>query len=896
MIRAPEGYAGLKNLSNTCYLNSLMTQLFMNVEFRKFMLKVNVVDPNESQRLLDETQKLFAWMQDTWLKSVDPEGFVESIRTYDNEAIDVTVQMDVDEFYNLLFDRWEAQVVDPEDKKKFRSFYGGQLVQQIKSKECSHISEREEPFSAIQCDIKGKASLDESLQAYVEGEIMQGDNKYFCSGCGRHVDAVKRACLKDVPDNLIFHLKRFDFDMVTMMRSKINDEFKFPRLIDMTPYKVEYLSEPGTSVEPDMFELVGVLVHTGTAESGHYYSYTRERSSSGPAPLWVEFNDSDVSKFDPVTIADHCFGGQTEAAHNMGGVQINKVWNAYMLFYQRVSTMEPTKQGSQLSKPSYPARVPVPTAFANHIAMENELFIRTYCLLEPAYAMLVPELLYRVRQMDPNSAGHDQLQVLGIELGLDTLEQLIARTKESIGLLGVYEELKMLIRSPHGALRALHWFARWPTTMRNLVLRIFQYEVRQKEMSIILDAIRCLKISLQAPGLDDEKRLLWPTELEETIGTIVSMLADLWPALHTVPRMWDEYFEFLIKLTELGQETTNAILSNGMLVKCLEIIWLDSEDRKNLKGRYSGYCRLIDKGRQFPYGNLMTLCAMLFQRIDFSLPPAAPNTPREVAPDGRPSLSAAENRLIKPLEFQKPADNSGVLLFLMKLLQHEQICVQPEVSQVIIASLLAAEPQGGYMPHVLKTLEVGLRYSPAELCIPFLECAIIFCKHASNDDAIISLINFVAKGVESINNSAGNEHLEFFTQLCSISNERLKLDSDWFTEAVQDRIPDFIPTLLIYNHPSVRRRTTDVLRSLLFVGDNDEMTEEMRTRLARIARELTHACVQRITSTFLNSQIRSVESRIIQPITSTVTHCLEDYFDEDDEDDQKVIQQANGTS
>lgn len=174
MIRTREGYAGLKNLSNTCYLNSLMTQLFMNVEFRDFMLRLNVVDPNSSQKLLGETQRLFAWMQETWTKSVDPQDFVESIRTYDNEAIDVTVQMDVDEFYNLLFDRWEAQVVDPKDKEKFRTFYGGQLVQQIKSQECSHISERLEPFSAIQCDIKGKASLEESLQAYVEGEIMQG--------------------------------------------------------------------------------------------------------------------------------------------------------------------------------------------------------------------------------------------------------------------------------------------------------------------------------------------------------------------------------------------------------------------------------------------------------------------------------------------------------------------------------------------------------------------------------------------------------------------------------------------------------------------------------------------------------------------------------------------------
>lgn len=179
MIRSPEGYAGLKNLSNTCYLNSLLTQLFMNVGFREFMLQLDVADPGSTHKLLDETKKVFGYMQETWLKSVDPQGFVDTIRTYDNEPIDVTIQMDVDEFYNLLFDRWEAQILDPEDRKKFRSFYGGQLVQQIKSKECPHISERLEPFSAIQCDIKGKSCLEDSLQAYVEGEIMQGGEFAF---------------------------------------------------------------------------------------------------------------------------------------------------------------------------------------------------------------------------------------------------------------------------------------------------------------------------------------------------------------------------------------------------------------------------------------------------------------------------------------------------------------------------------------------------------------------------------------------------------------------------------------------------------------------------------------------------------------------------------------------
>jgi ubiquitin carboxyl-terminal hydrolase 34 len=212
--RSSTGYAGLRNLSNTCYLNSLFTQLFMNVPFREFMLNATVADPGGSQKLLAETQNIFSYMQNSLRRFVDPTNLAGSIRTYDEGHIDVSIQMDVDEFYNLLFDRWEGQILAADSKKQFRSFYGGQLVQQVKSKECPHISERLEPFSAIQCDIKGKTCLQESLQAYVDGEILAGgqycmiplpfyanllDNKYKCSTCDRHVDAVKRyATLYDV--------------------------------------------------------------------------------------------------------------------------------------------------------------------------------------------------------------------------------------------------------------------------------------------------------------------------------------------------------------------------------------------------------------------------------------------------------------------------------------------------------------------------------------------------------------------------------------------------------------------------------------------------------------------------------------------------------------------------
>lgn len=173
-LRSPAGNLGLRNLTNTCYMNSLLTQLYMNTTFCSLILRSNVVDPGGSQKLLSEMQDLFACLQTSKSRSANTSNFASAVKPYDAPNIDVTIQMDVDEFFNLLFDRLEGQMLTSEAKQEFRSVFGGQLVTQIKSKDCPHVSERFEPFLAVQCDVQGKANLAESLKSYVEGDVMEG--------------------------------------------------------------------------------------------------------------------------------------------------------------------------------------------------------------------------------------------------------------------------------------------------------------------------------------------------------------------------------------------------------------------------------------------------------------------------------------------------------------------------------------------------------------------------------------------------------------------------------------------------------------------------------------------------------------------------------------------------
>lgn len=54
-----------------------------------------------------------------------------------------------------------------------------------------------------------------------------------------------RACFKKLPRILSFNTMRYTFNMVTMMKEKVNTHFSFPLRLDMTPYTEDFLMGKG---------------------------------------------------------------------------------------------------------------------------------------------------------------------------------------------------------------------------------------------------------------------------------------------------------------------------------------------------------------------------------------------------------------------------------------------------------------------------------------------------------------------------------------------------------------------------------------------------------------------------------------------------------------------------
>jgi len=177
--KAVSGYVGLHlSISATCYINSIVQQFFMNPSFRDGIFMAPVKDENKDDSLLYQLQVVFGHLQESSKKAYEAAPFCRAYKDYDGQPLNVAVQMDVDEYFAGLFDRLENSVTGTPQAVLFKEHFGGTTVQQIKSRECTHVSEREDTFFVIQCEVKNKRSVEESLQLYVEGEILDG-GMYF---------------------------------------------------------------------------------------------------------------------------------------------------------------------------------------------------------------------------------------------------------------------------------------------------------------------------------------------------------------------------------------------------------------------------------------------------------------------------------------------------------------------------------------------------------------------------------------------------------------------------------------------------------------------------------------------------------------------------------------------
>jgi ubiquitin carboxyl-terminal hydrolase 34 len=193
------------------------------------------------------------------------------------------------------------------------------------------LRSRRDMFNALSLEVRGMGSVVSALRHFGAGEVLDGVD---CGAChGRHPHR-KWLELETVPTLLALQLKRFDLDLTTWQRIKLNDAIDIGFSLSLAPF----VDQPDVE-----FELMSIFMHVGLASSGHYYSFLKDASTG----LWLKFNDAEVSAVDEAhleTLLRVAPRGSAEGAAESSALPsdtpkqtANASANAYMLIYRKIS-------------------------------------------------------------------------------------------------------------------------------------------------------------------------------------------------------------------------------------------------------------------------------------------------------------------------------------------------------------------------------------------------------------------------------------------------------------------------------------------------------------------------------------------------------------------------------
>uniref|UniRef100_A0A8C4R7V8 Ubiquitin carboxyl-terminal hydrolase 36 n=1 Tax=Eptatretus burgeri TaxID=7764 RepID=A0A8C4R7V8_EPTBU len=134
-----------------------------------------------------------------------------------------------------------------------KEVFGGVLQSQVKCLTCNGEKIRCEEMMDLILDVENASDMLDSLQQFVQADLLEGDNACFCERCDSKKPAAMTSNICSPPNILTVALRRF----YGSTGRKISKDFPFPETFDMRPF----MSQPhGPAIK---YNLYAVLVHSG---------------------------------------------------------------------------------------------------------------------------------------------------------------------------------------------------------------------------------------------------------------------------------------------------------------------------------------------------------------------------------------------------------------------------------------------------------------------------------------------------------------------------------------------------------------------------------------------------------------------------------------------------------
>ncbi|CAG9568411.1 unnamed protein product [Danaus chrysippus] len=308
------GLTGLKNLGNTCYMNSIIQCLnntailvtyFCNGQYLEHVNRSHSTRGAIAEELAAVVRALWSG-QYRFIAAKDLRSEVgKHQRSFRGNE-----QQDSHEFLTILMDWLHLDLqftIKPPHKETLgaserawheytkskeslvlRLFYG-QIRSTVRCTVCRASSPTYDSFSNLSLELPpaaARCTLADCLKLYLNGETIPGWN---CPNCKEKRDAVKKLDISRLPPVLVIHFKRFYVDpkeyMCNAYRKK-QTYIDFPlEDLDMRQFSLHCPGNP-------IYNLYAVSNHYGTMEGGHYTAYCK----SSVYGKWYKFDDHLVSE------------------------------------------------------------------------------------------------------------------------------------------------------------------------------------------------------------------------------------------------------------------------------------------------------------------------------------------------------------------------------------------------------------------------------------------------------------------------------------------------------------------------------------------------------------------------------------------------------------------------
>ncbi|XP_047219609.1 ubiquitin carboxyl-terminal hydrolase 8 [Girardinichthys multiradiatus] len=313
---------GLRNLGNTCYMNSILQCLCNTPRMADYFNNNCYLDDINRSNILghkgEVAEEFGVIMKALWAglyKCISPRDFKSTIGKINDQFAGYD-QQDSQELLLFLMDGLHEDLNKADNRKRYKEeendhlddqtaanlawskhkllnesiivvLFQGQFKSTVQCLTCHRKSRTFETFMYLSLPLAStsKCSLQDCLRLFSKEEKLTDNNKVFCRHCKAHRDSTKKLEIWKVPPIVLVHLKRFSYEGRWKQKLQTSVDFPLDNL-DLAQYVI------GPKQNLKRYNLYGVSNHYGGLDGGHYTAYCKNSDKQ----RWYKFDDHEVTE------------------------------------------------------------------------------------------------------------------------------------------------------------------------------------------------------------------------------------------------------------------------------------------------------------------------------------------------------------------------------------------------------------------------------------------------------------------------------------------------------------------------------------------------------------------------------------------------------------------------